>query len=587
MSDCSLPFRLGSLVCAVAVLLGFARGIAAEEPAPAPATPTADERLDARLDEQIAKTGNLLSNGDFEKLGSNSWPEGWGNGPSKGMESMVEDGKRFMRLTQTEAGKLHMLYRIIPLRTGTKGMTVTIRYRTDGVKRGSQMPGDARVVSHFISGSRSGRLEDGEKLKPTPPTLGFSSNAKEWTEVSKVFLVPDGATKLQLMPGLWFAKAGTVDIASIRIEPMTAADVEALAAKQAAELAAAQAQKEERERILAEILALPSTSSALRVEGNQVLDADGQPRWLQGLCVDSLQWSMGENILWSIRVAMDEWKANVIRLPVNEAFWFGRGKGQPTGGEEAYRKTVDEAVRLVGARGGHLVLDLHSFGSPSEKHRAFWLDAGARYANNPTVLFELFNEAHGISWKLWRDGGRLDGEENVVTDVNAAENDEKVEGKTTIGMQALVDAVRGLGAKNVLVVGGLDWAYDLSGIVDGYALNDTTGNGIIYVSHIYPWKKDWEKKVLVAVDRFPIILTELGCQPNPMPWQKTTEDPATFAPDMLGLIQKYRLHWTGFSFHPSCAPRAILDWNYTPTPYWGAYAKDALAGKEFTLQRLR
>ncbi len=60
-----------------------------------------------------------------------------------------------------------------------------------------------------------------------------------------------------------------------------------------------------------------------------------------------------------------------------------------------------------------------------------------------------------------------------------------------------------------------------------------------------------------------------------------------WANDMLGLIQKYKLNWTGFSFHPRCGPCVILDWNYTPTPYWGTYVKDALAGKQFDLKRLR
>jgi len=29
------------------------------------------------------------------------------------------------------------------------------------------------------------------------------------------------------------------------------------------------------------------------------------------------------------------------------------------------------------------------------------------------------------------------------------------------------------------------------------------------------------------------------------------------------------------------------DWDYTPTPYWGVYVKDALAGKKFELKKMR
>ncbi len=49
-------------------------------------------------------------------------------------------------------------------------------------------------------------------------------------------------------------------------------------------------------------------------------------------------------------------------------------------------------------------------------------------------------------------------------------------------MQALLDAVRGTGAKNVVVAGGLDWAYDMSGFLAGKQLVDKTGHGVIYAN---------------------------------------------------------------------------------------------------------
>ena len=65
------------------------------------------------------------------------------------------------------------------------------------------------------------------------------------------------------------------------------------------------------------------------------------------------------------------------------------------------------------------------------------------------------------------------------------------------------------------------------------------------------------------------------------------EDYTTWAPDMLGFIQKYRLNWTGFCMHPRSSPRMLMDWNFTPTPFWGAYVKDALGGKPFEMKRMR
>jgi len=53
-----------------------------------------------------------------------------------------------------------------------------------------------------------------------------------------------------------------------------------------------------------------------------------------------------------------------------------------------------------------------------------------------------------------------------------------------------------------------------------------------------------------------------------------------------GLVQKYHLNFTAWSFHTRATPSLLLDWAYTPTPFWGQFLKDALAGKEFELTKL-
>ncbi len=65
------------------------------------------------------------------------------------------------------------------------------------------------------------------------------------------------------------------------------------------------------------------------------------------------------------------------------------------------------------------------------------------------------------------------------------------------------------------------------------------------------------------------------------------ENPYSWAPDMLGFIQKHKLHWTAWTFHTSATPRLIHDWDYTPTPFWGAFVKSALVGGQFGLTKLR
>ena len=541
----------------------------------------AQQKIDSKLDAQLSATGSLLANGNFETDAKGAgWPDGWGHGPSPGISWEADNGKHFIRLKQQEPGKMMMLYQIVPIRSGIKGLDLSTKYRTAGIKTGVNSWFDARMILHFLDAS-------GKPVKPDAAALRFSAKAEDWTVASSRILVPEGAVKLEMMPSLFQVADGTLDLAEIRVAPMSDSDAEAMIASKDA----AAKKLAEQTALVNKDLELPPITRELKVEGNQLVTADGKKLWLQGLCVDSMQWGPGDNILYSIRVAIDDWKANVIRLPVHDDPWFGRPIHKTPSNQEAYRHLVDQAVKLAAAKGAYLVLDLHQFGAPTEAHVAFWKDAAARYKNNPAVLFELFNEPHGISWEIWRNGGSLSSPKNKSTDVNPTENTQKMETDVSTGVQALVKAVRETGAKNMIISGGLDWSYDLTGIMNGYALDDLGGNGIMYVTHIYPWKKDWKNKFLLAADKYPIIVTEIGC---PEKWEDFSFIPQSqryplegWSENVLGMIQKNKLHWTGFSFNPHCGPPILKDWDYTPTPFWGVYVKEALAGKQFEAKEMR
>jgi len=333
---------------------------------------------------------------------------------------------------------------------------------------------------------------------------------------------------------------------------------------------------------IAAILSIPAKTLEIKVDGNKLIDAKGDEVCLQGVNVCSLEWSeRGEHISQSVQVAIDDWKANVIRLPVHDDFWFGRGKppNSSSNDSEAYRKIVDNVIKLAGERGAYVILDLHKFHAPNDAAAEFWKDAAARYKNNPVVLFDLFNEPTGISWKLWRKGG----------DVRVAAKDGKpATSFHSPGMQGLLDAVRSTGASNIVIAGGINYAYDLSGVKHGFSLKDKTGNGIMYATHFYNWHTDWKTHFLQVASRYPILVGEFGADVKKMSFISTEqEDPFTWAPDAMALVQKYHLNWTAFSFHPTATPVLIKSWSYEPTPFWGKFVKDALGGKQFKLKKLR
>lgn len=355
--------------------------------------------------------------------------------------------------------------------------------------------------------------------------------------------------------------------------------------------------KEKRDRIEAAVEVAAedpdhaSWPSALRVAGNRLIDDQGHEVWLQGVNAGGLETlPFDRHPIRSIIVAIEDWSANCIRIPVKEHFWFGNSTYQHDGGA-AYRATIDKGVTLAANRGAYVVLDLHRFRAPRQEHADFWIDCARRYRNHPAVLFDLFNEPHGITWDIWRDGGYV-GEEGSHDESAFLETSEKAanRGFESVGMQALVDAVRSTGAKNIVIAGGLWWCNDLRGVVDGYALSDESGNGIMYSWHTYHWHRGWEQRVLPAAEKYPILVGEVGADViefSFLPPDEPTENPYTWAPDMLGFIQKHKLNWTGWCFHPRASPIMISDWAYTPTPFWGRFAKMALAGESFELKRVR
>ena len=98
---------------------------------------------------------------------------------------------------------------------------------------------------------------------------------------------------------------------------------------------------------------------SLHTEGTRILDANDQPVWLCGVNIASLEWRTdGDHVQESVNRAINDWKVNLIRLPLAQDRWFGKMKDQTDGGA-AYRAIVDNLVDTCAAAHVYIDLDLH------------------------------------------------------------------------------------------------------------------------------------------------------------------------------------------------------------------------------------
>lgn len=334
-------------------------------------------------------------------------------------------------------------------------------------------------------------------------------------------------------------------------------------------------------------------SRQLKVLGNKLVYADDESVevHLTGMNVCGSEW-MGnpdsEHVKRSVKEAVYNWDANLIRLGVSLNGWWGRYSYIHDGGE-FYRSYIADVIDIVRDTGKYIILDLHEYNYVSQENAQFWSEAAEMFGNNPAVLFGLLNEPCGnITWDTWRNG---DGGDNF-------------------GMQPLVELIRSKGAKNILVAGGLSYSGDLRGIVDGYELIDCapdydtskSGYGIMYDAHIYPAHGDtktWDSKFGNARRDYPILIGEFGWDP---------EDSVVVGTDIPPESDKYhdkwfpeifdwmndditygsKANWTAWCFHPSSSPRMLEKYDrngvsfgeegyeYTPTEWFGSYIKQWL-----------
>jgi endoglucanase len=270
-----------------------------------------------------------------------------------------------------------------------------------------------------------------------------------------------------------------------------------------------------------------------------------------------------------------------VRVPLNEACWNGESYVNSAYAGSNYISAVKAYVSLLNANGIVAIPDLHwtdgAYTGPSSacsdanatcqkpmpdaaQSVPFWTSVASTFKGNDAVIFDLFNEPYPDvatgsetqGWQCWLNGGSSCPGFSY----------------TVAGMQTLVNAVRSTGASNVIMLGGLTWANDLTQWL-AYEPADPDHN-LVASWHSYNFngcstQSCWTSQIARVIAKVPVIAGEIGendCA-------GTYIDPLTswLNSENTGYLAWTWDAWTGVG----CNPVLITDYTGTPTSYGAAY----------------
>jgi endoglucanase len=359
--------------------------------------------------------------------------------------------------------------------------------------------------------------------------------------------------------------------------------------------------------------AQPTAAAALlpiHVAGNHLVNSEGNVVTLHGvnrsgteyMCVQNGGIFDGPSDAASV-AAIASWSGvNAVRLGLNEDCWLGINGASingDTGAAEAqdYQSAIEAYVALLHQYGLYAILALHwsapgtseatyQENMPDFDHSpAMWASVAATFKNDPDTIFDLFNEPNNIGivgcasrapaacrtamaeanagsedgfwWCGWNGTG-------CITNQNSA----KFGDWQIASMQDMLNAVRGAGASNVVMIGGDEFASDMTGWL-AHVPSDPRRQ-IVASVHEYRDNPDntlaqWKKYLFPIAAHYPVVIGEFG-----------GGDPWSFDQPLLQFADANGMGYLAWAWD-TWADDLITDYTGTPVQGFGTSYRAYLA----------
>lgn len=269
--------------------------------------------------------------------------------------------------------------------------------------------------------------------------------------------------------------------------------------------------------------------------------------------------------------ARDQWAANTVRFQVSQR---GMDPKDPIF-LQSYVDRVKAGVQLARSLGLVVIVSMQDqiYGCgfvhpmPSAATLRGWSTVVPLFKADPYVMFELFNEPQSqvdaASWEQWKNGGT-----SPIDNL----------GEPAVGHQQLVKHVRSLGAQNVLIADGANYAGKLQGVP---LLSDTLADPqIMYAVHPYYFhvydnaslatdQANWDTRFGYLTSKVPVIATEWNAHNNACHAGADAR-----IPDLFAYLVKHRIGLMAHAFDiAGLMVKDLTTW--TPTDMSG-YACDVV-----------